>query len=627
VTVAEASKHTVEAGLLQSHYQWCEVHRQEWSNLRLAYADKFWGARRTNANATRPNLSVQAGMPGGQVSARAGRMRLVQSNLIRPYAASFVASLFYRGVKFDVTRDQIVTSDETTKTDGPEFAAESKTPAAIAALLDRWFASQEFTDLAEQAFIQGLIFAGGGAFKIGIDPQEPGRLPLDRVWADTIPPWEAVWDRATRSKHDLRYTGHVYQLPIEDALELGWCEKDTEKSRLLDIVETGWGERIANPDGPMVADDSYVTIFELHDLKCSVKAKGKDEDGKEVDVDVRGETRIYLVKGYAMGGVATPELELVDRAPLLLERHDGRPDAPVLPIILEPVPGQPLDSLASAQSVYDLNAELNRAASVLATAYERDAARIILYLKNAGVDEKVIESILNAEDVFFQPVDAQHMEGLFKHLDLPPISDTLLKYREHLLDALDRTQMLAEFTRGKSSEYRKAAETEALVTYTESTIGRIKKRMDACLASLGSKYLRAVLQVTESSEVKSYRVRVDDKEVDLPVSALDRRWQLQVVDAASSPGARQGQLTEFVALVPTLLELAKSGGKGAGMATEILRHLVKLADLPKGMDPSVLQADPAPEPPAPSPGAAPPPGDAVGPGPGILGAQPGQGPA
>jgi hypothetical protein len=153
-----------------------------------------------------------------------------------------------------------------------------------------------------------------------------------------------------------------------------------------------------------------------------------------------------------------------------------------------------------------------------------------------------------------------------------------------------------------------------LVQYSETTIGRIRKRMDAVLARVAEIYLRILAASAramhaaetagdeEETEPPPFKVRIGDKVIEVPIEALDRRWRLQVIDSASTPAARAAQLTDLLGIAPLLMEMATNMNRGQAMAEALLDHMVELADLPKSMTSGQLKQAQEPEPPPAPPG-------------------------
>ena len=485
-------------------------------------------------------------------------------------------------MKFTVSPDERVG-----KLQGEE---RNEVSAAIAAELNRVFAIEDTEDAAERAFTMGLLYRGGLAFKVAEgDKGITKRAAEDNICIEALPPYECVWNRKTRSKRTVRHMGHLYVMSKERAEEMYELPENVEGMPLPDVISSGFTMQEKDDHAA-----EYVRLLELTSFE-DVFSEGQAKSQGEFTVWLVDEASSSQLEAYELAREATP-----------YDMPDGTPLSNMVPFISEPAAERPLDSYAPAKSIVDLNAEYNIAASILATAYRRDANRIVLYLKNKGVSDDDISKIVMGEDLQLVGLDAETLQGLFDHLDMPPISGTLLEYIRLLQDSVDRTQLIADFARGKAGDYLSATEVANLVNYTETTIGRIRKRMDATLARVASLYLRALREAMPS---KGLDIDVDGKVVTIKPQHLDLRWKPQVVDTASTPAAAAQKLADIMAAQSGLIELAalmQEGGMPGKMAEELLTIIVGLMDLPPSMLPSALASAGEPPPQEEAPPLAPP---------------------
>lgn len=549
--------------IYRSHKKWYSSVREEHEMHRKFYSDDAW-----NAKSSKSALMVTG--EGVTQSRPEARITKTQVNLVRPWVTSFIASLYYRGVKFSVTPDERVG-----KLDKKE---RNQVAGAIAAELNRVFDIEDTEDAAERGFTMGLLYRGGLAFKVGVDADNElvKNKPEDRLWIEALPPYECVWDRKTRNKRKPKYMGHLYVMSKQVAMDEFGVSDDVATIALTDVIEHGFETNVPEEE----QDDTYVRILELTCFE-DVFSKG--------DAKAQGEFSVWLIED----GDRQEKLTELKRTATPYNTPVGGPLCNMVPFISEPDAVHPLDSYAPAKSIVELNTEYNVASSMLAEAFRRDANRIILYLKNKGLSEEEIAQIVRGEDLEMVGIDAPTLEGLFKHMELPPVSNTLLDYLKHLQDAVDRTQLIADFARGKAGEYLSATEAANLANYTETTIGRIRKRMDATLARVAALYLRAL-----RSELKGkLEVDVDGETVAIESKHLDLRWKIQVVDTASTPAAAAQKMADLVSVQKNLLELAlnmQEGGIVGKMSEELLALMVALMDLPPALLPSALKEAAAP---------------------------------
>ncbi len=84
--------------IYRNHVSWYESVRKEHEQHRAFYSDDAWSA--IKARRTIPVTGE------GAASRRPeARVNKTQVNLVRPWVTSFIASLYYRGVKFSVAAD------------------------------------------------------------------------------------------------------------------------------------------------------------------------------------------------------------------------------------------------------------------------------------------------------------------------------------------------------------------------------------------------------------------------------------------------------------------------------------------------------------------------------------------
>lgn len=575
---------------LIAHIRWVNETKPNWRAHRYAFADRFQVWERSGETRS---WALKDGRVSGQLNESTQDAYPVEMNLLRPWVTSILSSLYYRGVRVVVEADEVPLP-------GEDAESRNRRTQGVRHLLNRFFASESFVPSSERMLAMSMMYRGGLAYQIHIKPEDDRidkASAVDLISVDALPPWECVWDRRTRNRSDSRYRGYLYPMPIEDA-RAQWpgVPSDIEPVPLPDVVDEGFRVRRHRP----YEDDSYVYILEFEDFTATTK-----EDG---GARLAGVKSVFVVDNL---GPSSPSLHRVARGPMPFSWHDGSPASQLVPYIAEPLAEFPLDSVAPAETIRQLNAELNRAMSVLAGCFRRDSARVVLALKKAGVDEETLTQIANARDLEMIEVEGSGpLSTMFQVLDWGQISPTLLQYRDMLIDAAERTQITADVSRGKAGEYLSATEVANLVNYTETTIGRLKKRSDDVIRDVANMYLRVLREAMDETGEASLTVRVGEGEYSLTDADLARRWKIQVIDTASTPTAAAQRLQDFMASLPTLMELAEAadppvdGGVSAlrgALASEALEYLVELMDLPPQFAPAVLSAQPQPVPPPPEP--------------------------
>lgn len=614
-------KFVVEA--VSRHTMWADEERPEWRKHFNAWDDNFWSSLEGPEVWDVVNGGVSTSQDEGPTG---GTIHPTEQNLCRPYVTSHMASLYYDGVVVEVEPDELARPGETE-------AARARRAAAVEALANKWLSSATVTNVTERVLGMSLMFRGGSAYKVCIDPDAKGS-PVDAVRLQAVPPWEAVWDRRTRTEDGLRYIGHLRQEPVEYVARLSKEALDDEdlgsRTALVDVVEHGF-VRLAE----VAADASYLWVLTLDNLV--------GEERVDDATAIPGQRSEFLVDPTGGGKV-----RLLRRGPSPYQSRDGRPRPDLVPFLAEPIPHRPWDAIAPLASTYTLNAELNGVMSVLAGQFRKDAPRRILTTDE--LDEETNNKLKNAADGEFIKVPPPSEGGgplasRYHVLELGGVPDSTQKYGFHVLDGLDRTQTMSDLSRGKAGQYMRAETTRALVDYDQAFIGKIRKRSDVSIAQVVELFFHACATAMEHMKEKVIKVTIpvpnDDGTTATDVYAvtaddLRRPWKVSVIDSASAPGNSDQELATTQALIPVMMELAMVADPPPGapptsptqqaFARSMFDHLATKGNLPPGMRfaPLKASAPPAQEvepPPPPEPAMAAPPAPA-GPPPVVDGALP-----
>jgi hypothetical protein len=582
-------------GLVENHVYWFRTNI--WAtcrNHRNAYEDRFW-----LHSQGQPTWRVEGDrVMGVQEDRNESDIHPTEVNLVRPWVISFLSSLYYDGIRVVVEADEIpADSDE---------EAEALRVSAIRNLLNRFAASSEIEDASERLYSMGLTYPGGCAFKLALVPpderlKEPKAIDLIRV--EAVPPWECIWDRRVRTIRDQRYCGHLRPVEVHRARrEYSGIPEEAETHPLPDVVQNGF-----NAVREQFKDEHYVWILDLDDYTATEEIEG---------ARLAGSRSTYLVDEMGSG---KPKLTRLKKGPTPYSWPDGSPMTELFAFISEPVLERPMDSLAPAATVYELNAELNRAQSIVAGQFRRDASRIVFLPDTA--DEEFQQKVSQARDWEIIKVPPGTLPSNVAHmLESGQISSTLREYVDMVRDGIDRSQITADTTRGKAGEYLSATEAGALVDFTESTLGRFRKRSDLVISTLFQGYLRMLSAAMEETGEKSIPIKVEGEVYNVTQDDLARRWSVAVVDTASTPRARGQKLADFQAALPTMMELSmamdppdqQTGAPSQAqqnLAKTSMEYLSTLLNLPPQFDPDVLlnAVPPRPPPIPPEPEPTPPP--------------------
>ncbi|HYC32873.1 MAG TPA: hypothetical protein VEB59_11345 [Gemmatimonadales bacterium] len=512
--------------LVADHARWVEENRGRWRCIKTSYERQHWAGFSElpgNDGPIDPDLvKMQVSLLPGWINARLG-------------------NLYPRGgLPTSVQPEPI-------ELPGRPEPGTADQADAIEVVLDRFLRHENVPQAIEQAFQLGLSYDGGSAFKFGVDPaalREKNKPELEALleapWVQALTPWEVVMDRRVGSADRGEYTGHLYPMS-SDAIRASYGELVEDVEALLETPrhlpetvlrglrhETQRSNREERPDHHLVLE-----LLDMSPLAAS-----------------RTRVQHYLV----CGDPERPQLKLLatTRAPAATAR--GRILSHLPPIVLEAPPDEPLKGIAPAWGIWEIEHETSVLAIALANGARRDAARVAAYLKDK-VDEKVIKAILEGKDVSFVPCDsATDLQKAIQFLNIPPMSDTILKYRQFLTQAYNDTVQLSPFAQGKQGEYLSATEAQALVAYTESNEGRVAKRMDEVVVHLLHVYLRFLHDALAASD-QPLRVRLGRKTVSLTAEDLNRPWRLGLADIARSPMAKEARKLAFYTAKPHLESL------------------------------------------------------------------------
>ncbi|MCK5711119.1 MAG: hypothetical protein KAI25_00215 [Hyphomicrobiaceae bacterium] len=562
--------------LILKHDHFVREKQPQWDRHRAAYDTKFW--KNDNDFST-----LLKGTDNDLLEGGADLPIKVEENKILPYVQSFVANLFYKGARTQSTPDSVL--DE-----GQELLNKDEL-AAVDKLNDRFLNSAEVQEQAEYAYQKGLMY-GECAFKIGTDDPKGGGSPrpTDSIWVDVIPPWECFWDREeTRPRH-LRQIGHIYWLSEHEVRrnEQWKVPSDFKPTTRPDIVKEGQSDSRGKPERP---EEKFFRVLELYDMTVIHSD------------NTAGELRIYLIETAPRTG---PDSNPVKTKIIFKTKatgftwSDGARLAPIVPLILENIPEHPLRAIIPVASLYEINAEQNMALTIRSNKYRRDAARILLYLKDR-VEEAALNGITKGKDFSLVGVDNDTLEGLMRWLDPPPTSPTHNQYVNDLRSAEQGVQGTAQQTRGQQGAYLTATEAQILNDYSESTFGRYRKRMDDTLARLCAMHIRVLIKAMEVRKMETIRIQVAAEIVEIDTEALNRQWQISIIDTANTPIAEAQRRQEFIVIHSIFLELAAgAGGEDPRFLQEVSKKLVKIArqlwDFPPDMDPDAILAGLGPMP-------------------------------
>ena len=248
---------------------------------------------------------------------------------IKAWVNSFVAGLFYKGMRTTFSSDNVIYSES------PDLDKyEPGDPQiALATVADRFLNDIHGDIITDQAFACALMYPEI-AFKMGCD-ERLGEHPFNKVWLEVVPPWELVMDRKVANPRFMRYIGHTYYMPIEEfhakygkqphiqAYHPARCAR----GRLL-LGEHLGGRAGLRPYSGMVRPYRH--------LRCYRRFQSQGHHARLRD-QRRGRMRTLRFTATQVGK---------DEA-IPYSWPDGTPAPPVIPVVLENVPEYPLEGISS----------------------------------------------------------------------------------------------------------------------------------------------------------------------------------------------------------------------------------------------------------------------------------------
>ena len=504
--------------IIKSHNKWVSDHEGSWQGIRDAFEDQFWDSKSDTAFHR-------------TVTAEAYPIR-TQVNRVRPWVQAHGDSIFYRGINPSVEPDPLVRDE-----------LPPDTYKSVETLLRAWILRQKLNQITDAAYQMGLMYNAFG-LKLGVDSDV--KHPVDAAWIEVIPPWECVWDRNDRAGRRPRYLGHTFD---EKRSVIAHDYKKDLEDRDIDISKVH-GRKLPDDLGRTKTasgeeQGAYVRILELYDLTTHHELE--TEDGK---VKTHGQKRVYLVDIGTYGDNSIDGAVLIHEAPIPFTDAAGRAAAPIVAGLLSTLPDKPMEGVAEAQTIYDLEAEQNACMTFLANAMRRDASRTILYNKDkAG---KAAQEVAKGKDLMLVGIDGQ-VDGVFKPLEVPAMSDTLFKYYSHLDQARQDTAHLSPNSQGEPMKYVTATETSRLAEHSETTLGHLRLRMDRCLSEALSVALRVISRAMSNSD--GITVRVGEDTAEITREMLDAHWVITVSESAATPMAEAQRRAEANEILPKLTEL------------------------------------------------------------------------
>jgi hypothetical protein len=535
--------------LVRGHDRRMRLAREAWDWYRAAHDGEFWSKDnkwKKLIPETRDKLPVK-----------------VEVNLVKPWLQRLKAALFYRNPRAEAILPNVLGARSKRRPN-------AETAEGVKGGVDDWLARKDTTQaVALHALAMAWMYPGC-ALKLCFDAERGKGTPVDRVSMGAIPCWEAMWDERAPTARELKYLGHIRYVDIDEAMELlDGLPEDTATRSLPDFVAEPHATASAeDEDG---RDTAYVRVLELYDFRGNRQ--------RWFHVDASGVLTEY------------PSREIP------YTWADGSPAAPILPVILEHTPEFPFKAIAPVKAIYENAAERSLLLTVVANAFRRDAARIIFWLKGKGLTDEVVNKIANAFDTENIELDAESLEALWRVFDAPNLAQSLDKYSQ-LLDLARQDQTTqSDLAQGRQGKYLSATESQILAAGDEQAATEPQARMSAALSRASELMIRIV---AEEEKGGGMQVVVGGKTKRLTRADLELPWNINIIDAASTPMKQAQRQAQFLAVHEKLVALAQLAadppepapgappvpplpGAVRALAKAMLDYALNLWDMPENM--------------------------------------------
>jgi len=415
--------------------------------------------------------------------------------------------------------------------------------------------------------------------------------PLKRVASAALPPWEVIVDATACSWDQQRYIGHVYLMPLPEAVE----RYGKTESAFTPRIYTKWIEAssalgskavvgLSPNDNSVPGMEKFVRIVEMYDLladKLLVWSEDYAGGGEFLFTGVKVQVGALSTDPVAEG--KEPELEH-ETSGIPYKSASGRPVVPILPLYFSRDPDTPLRGYSLISRSRDQFREMNLMRSYQAQGVRRMARQ---WMARAGfLSEDAAAKITQGLDGEFIEVDVAPgtpLEGNIIPVPQAPIPGDIAAYAMTVDNDIKDAGLLAPFTRGEVTKST-ATEQQLLAAYTSSEIGRMARIRDSVITGIASTF-NIMLSVLLGDEAEPLALPNPVGPTNLSADDLTGDFTYWAVDAGTTPMSDLSRQQSLERLVPTLLNL------GAPRQV-VLNELVRAYQLPEAFAKAVEQAQP-----------------------------------
>lgn len=406
--------------------------------------------------------------------------------------------------------------------------------------------------------------------------------PLRRVTHTALPPWEVILDVTTTDWDSMRWCGHKYQMPLDEAVErfgkdksqftCGPCVDWFAAKVNVGSMKSRAQSRLSGTDDSVV--DPFVIIVEFYDIAGDRLVIWSPDYAK-------GES--FLFEGISLPGDdgAKPETTGIP-----FKTSIGTAIVPITPFIPLPGVGRAFRGISMIGKSYTQLRQL-----VLFRTYQarnsKRTARVTLYHTEMITPEEVAKLVdpMDNELIGVKPkTPGDSLSNATSELPVPAIPPDLMEFAATLEQDISDAGLMAPFARGEATGVT-ATENSLMATYTASEIGSMARTRDDMLKQLALNEL-VMISVMLNDEAEVLTLPNPSGPTMLSADDLTGDFEIEVSDAGTTPMSDAVKRQTLSSLVPTLLQLGAD-------PNELRAELVRVYQLPEAL------AKSAPKPEAP----------------------------
>ena len=424
--------------------------------------------------------------------------------------------------------------------------------------------------------------------------------PMKRVQASAIPPWQIIVDDTAHSWDNQRFVGHVYMLPVKEAMQRYGKRRDAYTTRpyvkWIESASIAGQKRGESSLGIEPGQDSpyaeWVRVVEMYDLRADkllVWSPDYKDGTKFLFTGVKVQVGALDAEVAADADSGEVETKIVhETTGIPYKTASGRPIVPIIPLYFSRDPDSPLRGYSLIERSKDQFRELNLMRTYQAQGVRRMARQWLVragFLSEDGAAK--ISSGIDGEFIEVDVVPGTPLEGNMMPVPNVPIPADIAIYAQTVSADIDAAGLLAPFTRGEVTKST-ATEQNLLASYTSSEIGRMARQRDDAISLMSQTY-NTLLSVVLGDDGEPLSLPNPVGPTILSADDLTGDFQYTAVDPATTPMNDLAKRSAIQNLAPLLMQLGID-------PKQVLAEIVRTFQLPESF---LIPPEPEPEPEAP----------------------------